>query len=113
MSPVAMWTHYLLSERLAERQHLPAECALGLGSCLKPLADRMLAERQCRPHFGGLKRAQAESVLAPWGVVVRIKGDVGRSPAKVALNGPLGNHTSASAIIGPIRESRLSAIWTR
>lgn len=83
-SPLAMWTHYLLSERLAERQHLPADRALGLGSCLKPLADGMLTERQCRPHFGGLKRAQAKSVLAVRGGVDQIAGAVGRSPAEVA-----------------------------
>jgi aryl-alcohol dehydrogenase-like predicted oxidoreductase len=115
--PIALQLEYSLVERIAEREHLPAAKALGLGLCpWSPLAGGALTGKykSGETNEGRLNQVSPQSGLLAddrvWRIVkvlVDVAEKLGRSPAEVALNWAATRFPSTSVILGASRPEQL------
>lgn len=123
--PIALQTWYALVERSAEWEHVPAARELGLGVMpWSPLAGGFLAGKYQRDDADANK-ASGEGRLAGnnplgqtpftdrnWSIldaVKRVAGEVGRSPAEVALAWTVARPGVSSVLIGASRADQVRA----
>lgn len=120
-APIALQLNYSLLERSIEREHLPASARFGLGLCAwSPLAGGALSGKYRRddtsvegrltgltsPGRGVLDKEHSWTVVD---ALVAVAGQVGHSPAAVALNWAASQYRSTSVIIGATRIEQLRA----
>ncbi len=117
----AFQLEYSLAERSIEREHIPLARELGIAVCpWSPLAGGMLSGKYRAKHRNETGRldAIAGTVLDRFNternrgiveVLVEVAGEIGRSPAEVALNWVMTQPGVTATIIGASRMDQLNA----
>lgn len=119
--PIALQTQYSLVERSAEWEHIPAAAELGIGvQPWSPLAGGFLSGKYGRTDAGGSGegRLAGDNPLGQtpftdrnWDILDALKkvaGEVGRSPAEVALAWTATRPGVYSVLIGASRPDQLA-----
>lgn len=109
----AIQVAYSLLERTVERELVPMARALGLSvTCWSPLAGGLLTGKYLTGGDGRLSDSAAERLAGPAGAIVRevvaIAGELGASPAAVALAWLRSRPVPTIPILGARSEAQLA-----
>lgn len=116
----ALQFEYSLAERNIEREHIPAAQELGIGLCpWSPLASGFLSGKYKREGNTGRGDGRLTAAPAPFerftehnwrvlDVLVRVAGQMGKTPAQIALNWVATQPGVTSTILGATKVSQLN-----
>lgn len=116
----ALQFEYSLVERNIEREHIPAAQELGIGLCpWSPLASGFLSGKYKRDGNTGRGDGRLTAVQPPFerftehnwrvlDVLLRVAGQVGKTPAQIALNWVATQPGVTSTILGATKVSQLN-----